>query len=138
MEIKKQSITYKNGTQKLLSIGAGCVIFKNGKVLLVRGKGGTKFKFPGGHVDDEETIHQSAIREAEEEVDVKVEILGQPYLYLFQFSESTDVILFSYLSKIISGTPKAHTEIEEIGWFERDNLPDVFDNVAPTLDFFQK
>ena len=137
MEIKKRSIVYKGGKNKLLSIGASCVIFKGNKVLLVRGTGGTKFKFPGGHVDDEESIRQGAIREAKEELGVKVEVYGEPFFYLFKLDKSNDIILINYLAKIVTGTPKTNSEIEEIAWFDIDNLPETFDNIVPVIAFFK-
>jgi len=118
-------------------MGSTCVIFKDSKILLVRGKGGTKFKFPGGHIDDEETIRQSAVREAKEELGVQVEVYGEPFFYLFKLDESTDIILINYLAKIVSGTPSTNSEIEEIDWFDIDNLPETFDNIKPVIAFFQ-
>lgn len=138
MEIKKKDILYKDGTKKLLSIGSTCVIFKADKILLVRGRGGNKFKFPGGHIDDEETIRDSAIREAKEEIGVDVQILGEPFFYLFEFDENTDIILANYKAEIVNGEPEPTTEIEEIGWFEIDNLPEVFDNVRPVIELFRR
>lgn len=137
MEIKKRSIVYKDGKSKLLSMGSTCVIFEGNKVLLVRGKGGTKFKFPGGHIDDEETIRQSAVREAKEELGVSVEVYGEPFFYLFKLDESTDIILINYLAKIVSGVPSTNSEIEEIDWFDTDNLPETFDNVGPVITYFK-
>ncbi len=138
MEIKKRDIFYKSGKKKFLSIGAGCVIFKDNKVLLVRGKNGTKFKFPGGHINDDETIKDAAIRETVEEIGVKAEIISEPFFFLFELDNETDIILINYLAKIISGTPKTNNEIEEIEWLDIKNLPETFDNVKPTIEFFKK
>lgn len=139
MEIKKKDLIYKDGTQKILSIGASAVIINDGKVLLVRGKGGDKFKFPGGHVDDEETIRQSAQREAFEEAGIEIEVIGEPFFYLFELDSTTDIILINYLANIKTGNPEPNTEIEEVKWFDLNKLPEnMFDNVAPVLNHFKK
>ncbi len=137
MEIKKVKLFDKSGNSKLLSIGSGCVIVKDNKVLLVRGKGGDKFKFPGGHITDDENFKQTAIREVQEETSLNVKIYGDPYFYLFKLDEETDILLIHYLAEIISGEPKATTEIEEIKWFDMDKIESTFDNVPLTLEFFK-
>lgn len=130
MEIKKVPLL---GSEKLISIGSGCVIIKDGKVLLVRGKGGTSFKFPGGHIDDNENFKESAKREVLEEINCEVKILADPIFYLLQV-DNLDIILIHYLAEIVKGTPEPTTEIEEVKWIDIDNLDvEVFDNVKIVL-----
>lgn len=137
MEIKKVQLSYKDGKSKKLSIGSTCVIIEDNKVLLVRGKGGNHYKFPGGHIDDTENFKTSAIREAKEEIGIDVEVSGDPYFFLFEFNEDTDIILIHYRAKIINGKPQTTDEIEEVEWFDIDELPEnTFDNVRPVLNHF--
>lgn len=139
MEIKKVELLQKSSASKLLSIGSGCIIIDNGKVLLVRGKGGTSFKFPGGHITDEENFKQSAQRECSEEIGCEVRAMGDPIFYLFKLNEELDIILIHYLGEIIKGEPTPTTEIEEVKWFDINSLPEnIFDNVIPVLKTFKK
>ncbi len=139
MEIKKVELLNKEGLEKFLSIGSGCVIINNNKVLLVRGIGGDSFKFPGGHIKDDENLKQSAQRECEEEIGCKVETVGDPTFFLFKASDDLSIVLVHYMAKIVEGEPKPTTEIDEIQWFDVNKLPlNVFENVKPVLDFFKK
>lgn len=138
MEIKKVPLL-GNSINKKLSIGSGGVIIQEKKVLLVRGKGGTHFKFPGGHIEDNENFKESAKREAMEEIGCEIKIIGDPIFYLFKAGEELDIILIHYLAEVISGDPKPSTEIEEVKWFDLDNLPEnCFDNVKVVLEEFRK
>lgn len=138
MEIKNKPILYKDGTRKIVSIGASAVITENGKVLLVRGKGGSKFKFPGGHIDDTEKIREAVVRECREETSIEVEVQGEPHFYLFQKDEKTDIILVNYRAEVISGIARPNTEIEEVQWFDLEQLPEnLFDNVKIVLNEFR-
>ena len=57
-------------------VGAGGVVFnKKGQVLLIRDRQGY-WVFPKGHVDEGETLEQTAVREVEEEAGIQAEILG--------------------------------------------------------------
>lgn len=104
--------------------------------MLVRGKDGTSYKFPGGYIIDNENLKETAIREAMEEISCKVEILSEPiFYYLNNPDEKLDIILIHYLAKIVEGVPKATTEIEEIRWVEVDNLPhNVMENVTVIIN----
>lgn len=135
MEIKKLEMLTNNQSKKI-SIASGTVIIDSNKVLLVRGKDGTSYKFPGGYIIDNENLKETAIREAMEEISCKVEILSEPiFYYLNNPDEKLDIILIHYLAKIVEGVPKATTEIEEIRWVEVDNLPhNVMENVTVIIN----
>ena len=51
----------------------GCIVFNDGKVLLVRHNKG-HWDFPKGHVEPGETEEQTAKREVKEETNIDVEI----------------------------------------------------------------
>src|SRR5258706_11863494 len=137
-EIKKLPFLQKDGSKKRISIGSGCVIIKDEKVLLVRGKGGHDFKFPGGHIIDTENFMESAEREAFEETGLKVKAKDEPCFYNEQVGEDLQIILIHYLGDIIEGEPKPNTEIEEFILADIHNLPDnVFNNVRAAVNFFK-
>ena len=54
---------------------AGCVIFKNNSILLLKRKKTGLLELPGGKVEGNETPENTAKRELKEELDVEVEIL---------------------------------------------------------------
>lgn len=134
MEIKKINVAMKDNSKKL-SIASGPVIINNDKVLLVRGKEGTHFKFPGGYIIDNENFKETAIREAKEEINCEIEVSGDPVFYFLNNpADSLDIFLIHYKAKIIFGEPSPSTEIEEVKWFDINNLPEnVMENVIPVV-----
>ena len=109
-------------------VGTATIIIKDDKVLLMKRKGphgqGT-WSTPGGHLDFGESLEQCAAREAKEEVGLEVVNL--------RFRAVTNDIFESegqhYITVWLEGTPlgeptiAAEREVEEIGWFAWDSLP---------------
>ena len=110
-------------------VGVAAIVIKDNRVLLIKRKnvhGAGSWSTPGGHLDFGETPEECAIREAEEEVGIKItnvrfvaatndvfEELGKHYISLWM--EGT----------FLSGEPRiaADYEIADFGWFEWDSLP---------------
>jgi len=113
------------------------MILSDNKVLLIRNKGEKLYKFPGGHVNDQESIRESAVRKTKEELGIVVEVSGDPYFYLFEFDDNTDIVLVNYRAEIVKHKPRVNADIEEIKWFDVDGLPEnIFDNVVPVIKHF--
>ena len=109
-------------------VGTAMIITKDDKVLLMKRKGphGTgTWSTPGGHLDFGESLEECAAREAREEVGVEVVDI--------RFRTVTNDIFESdgkhYVTIWMEATPTsepsivAEQEVEEIGWFAWDDLP---------------
>ncbi len=85
-------------------IRAVAVIVDDGKVLLMHriSRGKEYHVFPGGGVEDRETVEQAVLREVKEETSLEVEI--EKLLYHHILDDNTEQ--FFYLCKYISGEPK--------------------------------
>jgi 8-oxo-dGTP diphosphatase len=110
-------------------VGTATIITRDDKVLLMKRRGphGTgTWSTPGGHLDFGESPEQCAAREAREEVGLEVgdlrfravtndlfEDSGRHYITIWLEAGS-----FSEEPRIIS-----EREVEEIGWFAWDDLP---------------
>lgn len=93
------------------------------------------FKFPGGLIEDSENLKESAKRETNEEIGCKVDIVSDPYFYIFKPNDNLTILLVHYQANIIEGVPSPNTEIEEVKWFDLRKLPqNVFENVSIVLD----
>ena len=109
-------------------VGIGMIVAKDDKVLLMKRKGphgkGT-WSTPGGHLDFGETPEECGAREAKEEVGIEVVDIhfraitndvfaetGRHYITIWLEGESDD-----------EPTIAAEREVEEIGWFAWDSLP---------------
>jgi 8-oxo-dGTP diphosphatase len=112
-----------------INIGVGIIITKDNQVLLMKRKdihGKGTWTTPGGYLDFGETPEQCAAREAKEEVGLEVvdirfraitndlfETTGRHYISIWMVGRS------------LSDDPvvTAKEEIEELGWFAWDALP---------------
>lgn len=122
-----------------ISIGAGSVIVRNNQVLLVKSKDGPLWKFPGGHLHDDESIGEGIKRETFEETGLLVELRGKPFCYQFDLTEKLRLMLMYYRGEIIGNDlPKAGSEVVEVKWFEIDNLPEsCYGDVKPVMKYWE-
>jgi ADP-ribose pyrophosphatase YjhB (NUDIX family) len=101
-----------------VSVIGSAVIQQNGKVLLVQEKQAKaygKWNFPGGHVDEGETIEEAAIREAKEEAGYDVEI-DQALPILHESAEQP--VLHPFTAHITGGELRFHPEeMLDVKWF---------------------
>jgi 8-oxo-dGTP diphosphatase len=110
-------------------VGTGMIITKDDKVLLMKRKGphgqGT-WSTPGGHLDFGETPEGCARREAKEEVGVDVVDIKFRAVTNDVFEETGKHYITIWLEGITVGEPSiaAEREVEEIGWFAWDTLPE--------------
>ncbi len=113
-------------------VGACTVIFDDrGRVLLTRRADNGKWCIPGGHMDMDESIEQTAIREAKEETGLDVAIEQQSGMYsvvypahLFPERKSRQVFIVAFRCRILGGELTLNEEVTEFGWFDPQNLPD--------------
>ena len=119
------------------------------RILLVKHKKFNKWVQPGGHIEDEETPEEAALREAYEETGIKVRLLGE------RFPREDDFIKPLGIQKnrnkqgdmhidiIYAGVPinnievKASDESIDIHWFTRKELDyiDLFPDIKITYDY---
>lgn len=97
-------------------------------ILLGRKPDEKLFRFPGGHVDPQDTSYESAAkREAMEEVG-KIEIANPKYVTSMQVddwryrSSKNKIITSLFKFDYIFGTPRAADDIQEVKWFDLDEL----------------
>ncbi len=113
-------------------VGACTIIFDDaGKVLLTRRADNGKWCLPGGHMDMDETIRRTAIRETKEEtgLDVEIERLSGMYSVLypadtFPEKKARSVFIVAFRCKILGGELTLNEEVTEFGWFNPHQLPD--------------
>ena len=103
----------------------GCIVFNNGKILLVKHKKG-HIGFPKGHPEENETEMETAIREVKEETNIDVEIIsnkGYKETYCPEEGVIKDVIYF--LARKVSGNDKPQEEeVAQIMWVDVEKAID--------------
>lgn len=103
------------------------IILKESKILAVqRGPESShpwKWEFPGGKINAGETAEESIIREIEEELTVRIEVLNQLVPVEFDYG-SKQICLIPFFCKITSGEIKL-TEHIAMQWLEFEELLSV-------------
>lgn len=133
MEEYIKKVRKKFGHDRLILNYAGCILLddKNRLILQKRADCG-KWGFFGGMVEMGESVAEAAIREVKEESGFDVEIVSLFGVYSKYFAEFTNgdkaqPICHIFKAKIIGGNPIAfNSETDKIGYFEPNNLPEMF------------
>ncbi len=95
----------------------GAVIFDNDKVLILKQVQG-HWGFPKGHVENNETEIETAIREIKEETNLDVEI-NEKFRYVETYSPKENVtkdVVFFVAKKIGGDVKPQEEEVSEIKW----------------------
>ena len=111
--------------EKIPFVGVGCIVIRDGQLLLVRNQRGL-WSTPGGHLDFGESPEICAARETREETGVSVSNM--------QFVAITNDVLADvgkhYVTIWMRGDADGDStqigdtaEIKELGWFSPDELP---------------
>ena len=103
----------------------------NGRVLLVRLIDSGLWATIGGAIEPDESPREAALREAEEEAGVKLElgpilaVLGGPeYRLTYPNGDQTSYVVTVFGATIFEGTPTPDgDETSAVEWWDPDNLP---------------
>ena len=127
-------------------IRAVAVITNNGRVLLIHRINNKKeyYVFPGGGVENGETVEQAVLREVQEETSLEVKI--EKLLYHHIYDDNTEQ--FFYLCRYVSGEPKlgdgnearamkeSNADFYNPVWYEMKGLPQLLLYPLEIRDWF--
>jgi mutator protein MutT len=127
------------GHERLLLVGVGVIIYKNGKVLLQKRRDNGLWADHGGSVEIGETVEETAKRELFEETGLTANKLdlfniysGQDMLYTYPNGDKVYLIVPFYICEDYSGDIKIDAnEVAELKWFDVNEMPK---EIQPTLE----
>ncbi len=100
------------------------------------------WKFPGGKLRDDNSPQENVRREVREELNVDVEISGEPFVVAFTREKDgvqEYVVLMHYRASIVSGEPTPGRDVREFAWLSVDALPeDCMPNIRAAVIAFTK
>ncbi len=101
------------------------VFRSDGRVLLVRHSYKHGWATPGGFVNRNESPPDAAVREAREEVDLGVRIVGEPLVVVEASTQRVEIVLIAEpLPGVDPDSARAASvEIVEVAWFDPGDLP---------------
>ena len=118
-------------TKKVIEISSGGVIFKRKnnsfEVVLVSKKKGKIWCLPKGHIEEGESLKETAIREVKEETGLRGEIVNKVDNIIYWYSNKDkqgELIkifkrVYFFLLKYVEGETKVHDhEVENVQWFD--------------------
>ena len=126
----------KIGHDRLMVVGAGVFIYKDGKVLLQKRKDNLCWAIHGGIIEIGEKVEDAAKRELFEETGLianKLELLGifsgENMMYTYPNGDEVCIVSAIYVCQDYSGELLYETdETLELKWFDMDSLPQ---NISP-------
>ena len=104
----------------------GTIIIENNKVLLIQ-QTDNAWGFPKGHVENNETEQETAIRETKEETNLDVEIISnKKYIINYKINNEIDKEVILFLAKKTSDKiKKQDKEIKNIKWVDLNQAFDI-------------
>ena len=105
---------------------AGLIIHRRGRLLLLRRSIEPRYgtwTFPAGYMEIDETAEQAAVREAEEEVGLKVKAGPLVGVYSRPAPASPGIIVVVFQGQQPRGRVKTGHEVLEARWFALDEIP---------------
>lgn len=123
------------------------------KILLVQHKKWNRWTQPGGHIEDNETPEETALREVYEETGIKVKLIGDrfpredDFIKPLGIQRNANKMGDLHIDIIYYGVPVNNIEPHalegentDVRWFSREELDriDVFPDIKITMDYILK
>ena len=111
---------------------------KKGIVLIKRKNPPYGWALPGGFVDYGESLENAAVREAEEETTLKVNLIRQFHTYSHPGRDSRHHTISTVFIASASGEPRGEDDAAEADVFSKNEIPEemAFDHRMIVEDYF--
>jgi ADP-ribose pyrophosphatase YjhB (NUDIX family) len=139
MDTKKSSRAYRNPVPTVdIIIEIKDARGKDGIILIRRKNPPHGWALPGGFVDYGESLEKAAVREAEEETSLRVELRYQLHTYSDPDRDPRQHTISTVFVAGAAGSPKARDDARDIGIFSREEIdfPLAFDHDRILDDYY--
>jgi len=129
IEDNTKAIFETKGEKKMSKVKkAGCVLVdtKNRKIALVYREKQNDYSFPKGHVEENESLEECALRETAEETKREGVVLENEPIYIEQYvtPSGEDVEMYYYLAKDVGVSSNSSTDTHPTFWIPFDEVYD--------------
>lgn len=119
-------------------VASGPVIIENNKLLVVKDNKDPFYKLPGGTVKQGESLEESCLRRASEEIGAKIKIIKPLMPHILyenpKTHEKMTIILINYLSKLENKEEiKPLPPTQEIKWIDIEEIKKGNSNTSPNV-----
>ncbi|MBC7878236.1 MAG: NUDIX hydrolase [Anaerolineales bacterium] len=105
----------------IVAVG-GFVTNAKGQVLMLKSPRYEDWEFPGGQVEESETVPEALEREVFEETGILVKV--KSLIGIYSNTRKPSILNMDFLCEYISGAPKTSPESSLVEWVERDIVLD--------------
>lgn len=117
-------IRFRIESERMTSVAAAVIKNNNNEILICqRGKGGScayLWEFPGGKLENDESMAECIIRECKEELNISVTVKSTLSKFNYSYPER-DIAFTFFEAKIINGTLKMNVH-NDIKWVKAEDL----------------
>lgn len=132
--------------ERFKMIASGFLMFiKNGKILLIRrahtGYRDGYYSLPAGHVEENESVTESTVRESFEEIGIRVNLKDLVFVHALHNKENDIRLFFFFRAMRWKGEPynKEPGKCSDVRWFPIDHLPlNTVGYIRHAIECYQK
>ena len=103
----------------IVAVG-GLVTNSKGQVLLIKSPRYGDWEFPGGQVEEGETLTDALLREVLEETGIMAKV--NSLVGIYSNTRLPSIVMMDFICEYISGEPTAGVESTQVEWVDRDDV----------------
>ena len=111
--------TTKNYPVHIVAVGA-LVVNKHGQVLMLKSPRYGDWEFPGGQVEESETLTHALEREVLEETGITVKV--KSLVGIYSNTRKPSIVNMDFICEYVSGESRTSEESSHVEWVNRDEV----------------
>ncbi len=103
----------------IVAVG-GFVTNARGQVLMIKSPRYGDWEFPGGQVEESETLTHALEREVLEETGITIKV--KSLVGVYSNTRKPSIVMMDFICNYISGEPRTSVESSQVEWVDRDDV----------------